>query len=84
MKNMFREQKIKFEILLRLFLLLLVYTCFFFSLKLEKESSLRLKKVSAIVLHKMADAQSSEASVPGEPEAVPTDEPNRESIVASL
>lgn len=57
---------------------------FFFSLKLEKESSLRLKKVSAIVLHKMADAQSSEASVPGEPEAVPTDEPNRESIVASL
>ena len=84
MKNMFREQKIKFEILLRLFLLLLVYTCFFFSLKLEKESSLRLKKVSAIILHKMADAQSSEASVPGEPEAVPTDEPNRESIVASL
>lgn len=28
--KMFREQKIKFGILLRLFLLLLVYTCFFF------------------------------------------------------
>ena len=47
MKNMFREKKIKFGILLWLFLLLLVYTCFF-PLKLEKESSLRLKKVSAI------------------------------------
>jgi len=41
-------------------------------------------RIWSIVLNKMADAQSSEASVPGEREAVPTDEPNRESIVASL
>ena len=56
----------------------------FFFFETWEGTYLKLKKVSAIVLHKMADAQSSEASVPGEPEAVPTDEPNRESIVASL
>ena len=35
-------------------------------------------------LNKMADAESSEASVPAEPEAVPTAEPSRESTEASL
>ena len=34
-------------------------------------------------LNKMADAESLEASVPVEPEAVPTAEPSRESTVAS-
>ena len=40
--------------------------------------------LSKFNLNKMADAASSEASVPAEPEAVRTAEPSRESTVASL
>ena len=40
--------------------------------------------LSKFNLNKMADAESPEASVPAEPEAVPTAEPSRESTVASF